>query len=152
MFSIFFYSHKFTFVLALCHLSIRYGVTTKASLMHCHSSKDAFNYFLLQYNVFLPQEFPLLRTLFSRFPKWYIIYLCEPPQCLENPALKMTKGQLTWIVLTCNVVWHATVHLKLFLHTFAFYMHYYASSFYELIYWKAWEFVAKHFMHDRFKC
>lgn len=52
-------SHEFTFVLALCHLSIRYGFTTKASLMHCHSATDALNYFLLQFNVFLPQEFTL---------------------------------------------------------------------------------------------
>lgn len=83
--------------------------------MHCHC--------LLQMHL-TTLEFPLLKTLFSRFPNRniislcvYILYACdlfaqsivcivnvlqsEPPQCQENPALKMTKGQLT---MWCDIL------------------------------------------------
>lgn len=115
--------------------------------MHCHC--------LLQMHL-TTLEFPLLKTSFNRFPNRNIIYLCvyilyacdlfaqpivcivnvlqsEPPQC---PALKMTKGQLTWIALTCNVVWH--------LNCFCTHLHFTCiimQAAYELIYWNAWKFV-----------
>lgn len=113
----------------------------KCTVCHCHC--------LLQMHL-TTLEFPLLKTLFSRFPNRNIICLCvymfaqsivcivnvlqsEPPQSQENPALKMTKGQLTWVVLTCSVVWH--------LNCFCTHLHYYVSGFYELIYWNTWKFV-----------